>query len=191
MTLGSEPSDEELLEQLQRGDLEALEALYERYHRVLLALAYRVAADQQVAEEVVQEVFLAVWRRSSTYEPAQGKVRPWLFTIVRHRAIDRVRGRWQPNQRVDLDAALPDTDALEVWEHVDHSIRRERVRTELDLLPVDQRQVIELAYYGGRTLQQIADETQAPLGTIKSRLRLGLDKLRQALRDIAEGNGGS
>ena len=191
MTLRPDRSDEELLAQLQQGKLQALEVLYDRYHRLLLALAYRVIGDQQVAEEVVQEVFLAVWRRSATYRPARGKVRQWLLSISRNRAIDRVRGNLKPSQTVELDESLADLSAPEAWEYVDQSVQRERVRAELATLPAEQREVIELAYYGGLTLQQISDQTQVPLGTIKSRTRLAMDKLRQALRDLAEGSGGS
>ena len=191
MTLRPDRSDEELLAQLQQGKLQALEVLYDRYHRLLLALAYRVIGDQQVAEEVVQEVFLAVWRRSATYRPARGKVRQWLMSISRNRAIDRVRGNLKPSQTVELDESLADLSAPEAWEYVDQSVQRERVRAELATLPAEQREVIELAYYGGLTLQQISDQTQVPLGTIKSRTRLAMDKLRQALRDLAEGSGGS
>ena len=191
MTLRPDRSDEELLAQLQQGKLQALEVLYDRYHRLLLALAYRVIGDQQVAEEVVQEVFLAVWRRSATYRPARGKVRQWLLSISRNRAIDRVRGNLKPSQTVELDESLTDLSAPEAWEYVDQSVQRERVRAELATLPAEQREVIELAYYGGLTLQQISDQTQVPLGTIKSRTRLAMDKLRQALRDLAEGSGGS
>ncbi len=184
-------SDEELLAQLQQGKLQALELLYDRYHRLLLALAYRVVGDQQVAEEVVQEVFLAVWRRSASYQPGRGKVRQWLLSIVRNRAIDRVRGNLKPSQTAELDESLTDPSAPEAWEYVDQSLQRERVRAELATLPAQQREVIELAYYGGLTLQQISDQTQVPLGTIKSRTRLAMDKLRQALRDLAEGSMGS
>ena len=191
LTLRPDRNDEELLAQLQQGKLPALELLYDRYHRLLLALAYRVVADQQVAEEVVQEVFLAVWRRSATYHPGRGKVRQWLVSIARNRAIDRVRGNLKPSQTVELDESLTDPSAPEAWEYVDQSVQRERVRAELATLPAEQREVIELAYYGGLTLQQISDQTQVPLGTIKSRTRLAMDKLRQALRDLAEGNGGS
>ena len=191
MTLRPDCSDEELLAQLQQGKLQALEVLYDRYHRLLLALVYRVIGDQQVAEEVVQEVFLAVWRRSATYRPARGKVRQWLLSISRNRAIDRVRGNLKPSQTVELDESLTDLSAPEAWEYVDQSVQRERVRAELATLPAEQREVIELAYYGGLTLQQISDQTQVPLGTIKSRTRLAMDKLRQALRDLAEGSGGS
>ena len=184
-------SDEELLAQLQQGKLQALELLYDRYQRLLLALAYRVVGDQQVAEEVVQEVFLGVWRRSATYQPGRGKVRQWLLSIARNRAIDRLRGNLKPSQTAELDESLTDPSAPEAWEYVDQSVQRERVRAELATLPAEQREVIELAYYGGLTLQQISDQTQVPLGTIKSRTRLAMDKLRQALRDLAEGNGGS
>ncbi len=163
MTLGPDRSDEELLAQLQQGELPALEALYDRYHRLLLALAYRVVGDQQVAEEVVQEVFLAVWRRSATYQPGRAKVRQWLVSIVRNRAIDRVRGNLKASQTAELDESLTDPNAREAWEYVDQSVQRERVRTELATLPAAQREVIELAYYGGLTLKQISDQTLVTL----------------------------
>lgn len=187
----SERSDEELMALLGREDLTALEALYDRYHRLTLALAYRVLGDHGAAEDVVQETFLAAWRRASSYNPERGRVREWLLSVARHRAIDRLRGASNPGVTAELDETLADDRSPEVWEQVDHNLRRDRIRQVLGTLPLEQREVIELAYYGGLTHQEISKRTGAPLGTVKGRLRLVMEKLRHTLADLAPGAGGA
>lgn len=187
----TERSDEELLVLLGRDDLLALEALYDRYHRLTLALAYRVLGDREAAEDIVQETFLAVWRRASSYNHERGRVREWLLSVARHRAIDRLRGTSNPGSTLELDETLADERSPEVWEQVDTNLRRDRIRQALETLPGEQREVIELAYYGGLTHQEISERTGAPLGTVKGRLRLVMEKLRLTLADLAPGFGGS
>jgi RNA polymerase sigma factor (sigma-70 family) len=188
----TEPSDELLLERISRGDSDALGVLYDRYARIAIAVAYRVLGEHGVAEDVVQEAFLAVWRRVDSFDVSRGNVRSWLLTIVRNGAIDRRRGR---HARALQDTALDDvafrlaTGGEETFDTVASSVEAERVREALATLPPDQREAIELAYFGGLTHQEIAQRTGAPLGTIKGRMRLGLHKLRGSLEDLLPPNG--
>jgi RNA polymerase sigma-70 factor (ECF subfamily) len=181
----SECNDDELMPLLQRNDLGALETLYERHHRLALALARRVVGDQEAAEEVVQESFLAAWQRSATYRPERGRARDWLLSIVRHRAIDRIRRGPRPGQMTELDDTLVDRRTPEPWWEVDQRLRREGVLEVMERLPPAQREAIELAYYGGLTQQEIAERVGVPLGTVKGRMRLAMEKLRLGLAKLA------
>ena len=191
MTPLPERSDEELMALLQRNVSEALGDLYDRHHRLVLTLAYRIVGDRAAAEEVVQEAFLSVWRQARTYRSERGGVRTWLLSIARHRAIDRIRRVPKPGQVAALDDALIDRRLPEVWEQADENVRRDRVRQVLETLPSEQREVVELAYYGGLTQQEIAERMAVPLGTVKGRTRLAMDKLRLALADLTPELGGS
>ena len=188
------PADEALLARIAAGDSAALGELYDRYARVAIAVAYRVLGEHGAAEDVVQEAFLAVWRRVDSFDASRGNVRSWLLTIVRNGAVDRRRGR---HARALQDAALDDvafrlaTPDEETFETVASSVEAERVREALATLPPDQREAIELAYFGGLTHQEIAQRTGAPLGTIKGRMRLGLHKLRASLGDLLPPDGRS
>jgi RNA polymerase sigma-70 factor (ECF subfamily) len=181
------PSDDQLLAEIARGNAEALGALYDRYARLAIAVAYRVLGEHGAAEDTVQEAFLAVWRRVDSFDGARGTVRSWLLTIVRNGAVDRRRGR---HARAFQDATLDDvvfrlaTEDEETFNEVAASVEAERVRDALATLPPEQREAIELAYFGGLTHQEIAERTGAPLGTIKGRMRLGLHKLRSNLGDL-------
>lgn len=187
-----EPSDDVLLARIARGDSDALGVLYDRYARLAIAVAYRVLGEHGVAEDVVQEAFLAVWRRVDSFDASRGNARSWLLTIVRNGAIDRRRGR---HGRALQDAALDDvafrlaTGGEETFDTVASTVEAERVREALATLPPEQREAIELAYFGGLTHQEIAQRTGAPLGTIKGRMRLGLHKLRGSLEDLLPPNG--
>lgn len=172
-------SDGELLSAIVRRDPAALVALYDRYARLSFALAYRILDQAPLAEEVVQDAFMSVWQRADSFDQARGgNVRAWLLTIVHNRALDvrrRMFGKRLPP--VDLDevdylVSSPDPSA-EVLRNLD----RDRVRAAVAELPLEQRQAIELAYFDGLTHIEIAERTAAPLGTVKSRLRLGLQKL--------------
>jgi RNA polymerase sigma factor (sigma-70 family) len=184
---GAETTDESLLTRIAGGDSGALGELYDRYARIAIAVAYRVLGEHGAAEDVVQEAFLAVWRRVDSFDGRRGTVRSWLLTIVRNGAVDRRRGR---HARALQDAALDDvafrlaTPGEETFDTVATSVEAERVRDALATLPSDQREAIELAYFGGLTHQEIAQRTGAPLGTIKGRMRLGLHKLRGSLEDL-------
>jgi RNA polymerase sigma-70 factor (ECF subfamily) len=158
----------------------ALEALYEEYHRQALGLALRVLGNLGEAEEVVQEAFLAVWRSGHTYDPARGSTRTWILTLVRNRAIDVVRAR-QRRPVQPLDETFDPPDSADVPLQAALNVDAARVAEALYMLPPEQRAVIELAYSSGLSHTEIAARLSVPVGTVKGRIRLGLDRLRQAL----------
>jgi RNA polymerase sigma-70 factor (ECF subfamily) len=175
-------ADEELVGMLAASDVEAFELLYDRHGAAAYSLAYRIVGDRTLAEDVTQEAFLAVWRGSAGYSPERGSVRNWLLGIVHHRSIDAIRRslvheRRRAGERVlerEPDRALTDVEA----------VRRDEarsVRAALEALPRDQLRVIELAYFGGFTHAQIAELLDMPLGTVKGRMRLGLERMRREL----------
>jgi RNA polymerase sigma factor (sigma-70 family) len=174
------------------GDGSALEALYARYGRVSYALARRILADEQLAQDVVQEVFLTVWRDATRYDASRGNFSTWLLTMTHHKAVDAVRReealrrRRAPAGALDLtESAGPDVDD-EVWT----VLRRDRVRLALADLPDAQREALGLAYFGGYTQREIAKLTDTPLGTVKTRMLAGMSRLRDALaHPLGEGGG--
>ena len=181
----NEPSDEALLNAIAGGAVWAMESLYQRYSRILYSLAYRMVADHQVAEDLLQDAFLAVWRRATSYSPQTGAARSWLLSILHHRTIDYLRKvrRRSTIQEASLDEielhesfAYPDT-----WDEAWQSVKSSHVRAALMNIPTEQRLVIELAYFQGWTHTEIAEGTQIPLGTVKARMRLGLLHLKQIL----------
>src|SRR5438270_5755800 len=180
-------TDEELIAAICLGAEWALETLYTRYHRYAYALAYRILHESTGAEDVVQEVFLSIWRKATSYQKHHGSVYSWLQAIVHHRAIDRVRSaahrdhQWTPLQ-VEGEQDPPG-DQCEVWEQAWHHEQGELIRQVLEQLPSEQRQVIELAYFGGYTHAEIAEKANIPLGTVKGRMRLGLQKMKHLLRE--------
>jgi RNA polymerase sigma-70 factor (ECF subfamily) len=180
--------DREILGRLAAGDLAALEELYDRYRTLTYSIAYRITGDHDLAEDVLQEAFLGVWRKASTYVEGRASVKTWLVSIVHHRAIDVVRRR---RPTVDLPAAEgPAPSQLtqpDLWEDVSAGLDRDQVRAALGTIAHAQREAIELAYFGGLTQQEIAERTETPLGTVKSRMRLGLLAMRRALVDEAGG----
>ena len=181
----NEPSDEALLNAIAGGAVWAMDSLYQRYNRILYSLAYRMVADHQVAEDLLQDAFLSVWRRATTYSPQSGAARSWLISIMHHRTIDylrRVRRRSSireaPLEELELKESIAHPDA---WDSAWQSVKSSHVRAALMQIPTEQRMVIELAYFQGWTHSEIAAGTQIPLGTIKARMRLGLLHLRQVL----------
>ena len=181
----NEPSDEALLNAIAGGAVWAMDSLYQRYNRILYSLAYRMVADHQVAEDLLQDAFLAVWRRATTYSPQSGAARSWLISIMHHRTIDylrRVRRRSTiqeaPLEELELNESIAHPDA---WDSAWQSVKSSHVRAALMQIPTEQRMVIELAYFQGWTHSEIAAGTQIPLGTIKARMRLGLLHLKQVL----------
>jgi RNA polymerase sigma factor (sigma-70 family) len=180
-----QPSDEALLTALADGAAWALESLYQRYSQGLYSLAYRMVANQQVAEDLLQDAFLAVWRRAATYSPQTGTVRSWLFAILHHRTIDYLRrARCQSAiQKVPLDEVALDESftSPDTWDEAWQSVISSHVRAALMKIPIEQRLVIELAYFQGRTHAEIAEGMQIPLGTVKARIRLGLTHLKRVL----------
>jgi RNA polymerase sigma-70 factor, ECF subfamily len=175
-------SDEALLSLILSRDEHALSSLYDRYSRRLYQIALRITGDAHCAEEIIQDAFQSVWQRAAQFRPNTGSVQAWLNGIVRHRAIDEVRSRWYRarHTEVSLDA-LPDFQAVveRGWEHL--TILRDDVRAALAALPIKQRQVIELTFFVGLTSPEIAQSLDESVGTIKSRLRLGLEKMRETL----------
>ena len=174
--------DRELLQAIARQDADALVALFDRYNRLAFGLAYRILGDAFAAEEVVQDAFMSIWRNAASYDLARGTVRTWLLTIVRNRAIDQLRGRFGRSQSdVALDTVAPLLAASDLWDDVLVEIQAMDVRAALGALPEEQRVAIELAYFEGLTHVEIAERLGIPLGTVKSRLRLGLQKLHDLL----------
>ena len=172
-------TDEELVEAVARADEDALGELYDRFGRVAYGLAYKILQDATLAEDAVQEAFLQIWRGAGSYRPERAKASTWLLTFVHRRAVDLVR-REQRRRTVQLDA-LPEPSGSGADEEVVARSRREIVQDALRRLPAEQRQAIELAYYGGLTQSELAAQLDQPLGTIKSRMFTGLQRLRVLL----------
>ena len=179
-------ADEDLMQLLQRNDPRAFEVVYERHSGAAFSLAYRMVGRGNVAEDVVQEAFLSIWRSGARYERARGSVRTWVLGIVHHRAIDQLRRSSVHDKRRASDEGLE--ERLESGERTENEVaRREEaasIRSAMDTLPADQSHVIELAYFGGFTHTEIAGILEAPVGTVKGRMRLGLEKLRNQLRTL-------
>jgi RNA polymerase sigma-70 factor (ECF subfamily) len=185
-------SEAELMRQVAAGEIGGLEALYDRYHAMAYALALRITSETGLAEDVVQDSFLGVWRNAFRYTEPKGSVRGWLLAIVRHRAIDALRRQKSGVALSDeSDAILPAALTLpDPWPEVAGRLEAERVRRALTALPPAQREVIELAYFDGLTQREIAAQTRAPLGTVKSRMRLGLVAMRVQLAGESAGRPG-
>ncbi len=180
-------SDESLIARVAAGDTRAMEYLYTRYARVVYGLALKILANAELAEDVVQETFWRVWNRAATFQVGSGAFAAWLFGIARNLCIDELRRQQArpsaPGAGSDALAldAIPDPQASmdEVtWE----AERRRLITSALSELPADQRQVIELAYFGGLSQREIADRLNNPLGTVKTRVRLALQKLKTLLQ---------
>ena len=176
--------DEALLALVARSDNEALAALYDRYGRQAYALALRILRDPALAQDAVQDAFLAVWRTAPSYDPARGAPSTWLMTLVHRRAVDLVRREDRRRAAPRADAPVPAGDATD--EAVEVRDQRARVRLALDVLTPAEREALELAYYGGLSQSEIAERLGVPLGTVKSRMFAGLARLRDALGDRGE-----
>jgi RNA polymerase sigma-70 factor (ECF subfamily) len=178
----SDDADRAVLVRLANGELDALEELYDRYKTMAYSIAYRITNDATAAEDVVQDAFVGAWRNAARYVEGRGSVKTWLLAIVHHRAIDAVRRRRPTTELPDAD--LPPPEALrlpDVWADVSATLDADTVQSALATLSDVQREAIELAYFGGLTQQEIADRTATPLGTVKSRMRLGLLAMRRSL----------
>jgi RNA polymerase sigma-70 factor (ECF subfamily) len=176
-------ADEDVMQLVRRGDARAFEVIYERHSPAAFSLAYRMMGTRSGAEDVTQEAFLSMWRSGARFDRARGSVRTWVLGIVHHRAIDALRRATVHDRRRAGDEGIE--ERFEARERTDvEAARREEtgtVRHALDSLPSDQCQVIELAYFGGFTHTEIADMLDAPVGTVKGRMRLGLKKMRAQL----------
>ncbi|HEX6487719.1 MAG TPA: sigma-70 family RNA polymerase sigma factor [Candidatus Dormibacteraeota bacterium] len=178
-----EMSDQALAGALAGGEVAALGELYDRYGSLSFAVAVRVVGDPGRAEDVVQEAFLKVWRGAAGFDAARGSLRGWLLASVRNRAIDSLRGRGAHEQaelelRPEIEATGTGSDP---WREVSRSLERAAIQEALASLPSEQRQAIELAYYGGYSYAEIAEMSRVPLSTIKGRARLALEKLHSYL----------
>jgi RNA polymerase sigma-70 factor (ECF subfamily) len=184
---GTDVDDEEDLRRLAAGDGDAAARLYDRHARAVYSLALRIVNDEGDAEDVVQEVFAQAWRQAARYDASRGVVGAWLLMMTRSRAIDRLRSaRARPDSRAVDDPRVIDEMPAVLRDAPSRIIDAENARLAqraLAELPLLQRLVIELAYYEGLTQREIADRLEQPLGTVKSRLRLGLLKLRDALAE--------
>jgi RNA polymerase sigma-70 factor (ECF subfamily) len=182
-----QPDDASLIEQIARAQMDAFAELYDRYHRLVFSVAYAILGDRAVAEEVTLDVFVRVWQRAQTYQPERGKVSTWLVAITRHKAIDLLRWKKLRPESNSLDwdvSSLQNGFTLhDPEEQAELAQQRERVRQALAQLPADQRQALSLAYFRGYSQLQIAEALKEPLGTVKTRIRLGMQKLRELLKE--------
>jgi RNA polymerase sigma-70 factor (ECF subfamily) len=177
--------DETLIRLIARSQSDALGELYDRYSRLVFGMARNALGDQGLAEEITQDVFMRIWNKASTYQAAQGKVVSWIAGIARNRAIDVFR-----HQKPLLDGnslsleELPlfdPPDSLNVEQEIETKFKEQRVQQALFQLPKEQRDVLALAYFRGYTHEEAAEALGEPLGTVKTRIRLGMQKLRQIL----------
>jgi RNA polymerase sigma-70 factor (ECF subfamily) len=176
-------ADEELMELVAAGEVRAFEVVFDRHAGPAYSLAYRMCGRKALAEDIVQEAFLSLWRSGTGYDRARGSVRSWVLSAVHNRAVDALRrvgaksGRDVSDEGIAERLRAPDSTDVQV----ERRDQARRVRSALDELPADQRQVIELAYFGGLSHTQIAQMLELPPGTVKGRMRLGLSKMRSVL----------
>ncbi|HVR88011.1 MAG TPA: sigma-70 family RNA polymerase sigma factor [Candidatus Limnocylindria bacterium] len=174
------PTDDALMAALAAHELTALATLYDRYGRLAYALAYRILGESEGAEDVVHDAFISAWRGAASYRQERGKPRGWLLSIVHHRAVDILRRktafRPAPLEAAEQRPADDDTAAM-----AERNVEQQTVRQALQALPEAQRRTIELAYFGGYTHVELAELMGVPLGTVKGRMRIGLQKMRRAL----------
>lgn len=170
--------DAALVARLRSGDQAAMTALYDRYSSLVYAVALRVVGETGAAEDILQEVFLQLWRNPGAFDAARGRLAPWLAVIARHKAIDHLRGRRESADLEDVTLAL---DAR-LEEAADRTRAGEKVRGALAAMPAEQRRALELAFFQGLTHTEIAQQTGDPLGTVKTRIRTGLIQLRKAFQ---------
>ena len=172
------------------GDQSAMSALYDATNRLVYGLVLRILCDPGIAEEVMLDVYMQAWRQAASYDQQRGGPLAWLTTVARSRAIDRLRSGKQRQQREEpLESADNHSSPTNIEEEACASELRQRVRAALDLLSPEQREVIELAYYGGLSHSEVATRLAQPLGTVKTRTRLGMIKLREALKDVQDERG--
>lgn len=173
--------DVELLREAARGELSAISVVYDRFAGLLLSMAEKILTDRAMAEDLVHDVFLEVWRHAASYDPARGSVRTWMLVRLRSRALDRMRSA-RSRREVGSDDSEP-TSGLTELDREDPSLEPDRksIRRALAELPAEQRQVLELAYFQGLTSSEIAERMGSPLGTVKSRTAAAIAKLRSVM----------
>ncbi len=161
------------------GDAGAFAALYDRHSRAAFSLAYRMMGERQAAEDLAQEAFIKVWRSAGGYRVGRGSVRTWILSIVHNRGIDQLRSCASRRRTQDkVEASAPTSEPSEAFAETWKNTQREEVRDALQTLPQEQLQILELAYFSGYTHVEIAERLDLPLGTVKGRMRLGLQKIR-------------
>jgi RNA polymerase sigma-70 factor, ECF subfamily len=182
-------ADEEVMLLVQGGSPRAFELLYDRHGGAAFSLAYRMVGNRVMAEDISQEAFLSIWRSRLRYDLRRGSVRTWVLGIVHNRAIDALRRSLVHDRRRETAEGIEERQEAPERTEVEAARREEarNVRSALEALPEEQRRTIELAYFGGFSHSQIAELLDEPIGTIKGRMRLGLDKLRHQLADFAAG----
>jgi RNA polymerase sigma factor (sigma-70 family) len=178
--------DRALVARVTEGDGGALEALYARYGRACFGLARRILADEQFAQDVVQEVFLTVWRDAHRFDASRGGFSTWLLSMTHHKAVDAVRREENLRKRRTTAEILEDreVDGPQVHDEVWSTLRRERVRAAMQTLPDPQKEALTLAYFGGYTQREIAGITNTPLGTVKTRMLAGMKRLKSGLEGL-------
>lgn len=181
--------DASLVALVMQQDGAALEVIYSRYGRACYALSRRIVADDSLAQDVVQDVFLALWRGAGRYDASRGGFSTWLLSLTHHKAVDLVRREENlRKRRTTMDTLdLRESTRPGVYEEAWTSLRQERVRTALKTLPLPQREALSLAYFGGYTQREIAGLTSTPLGTVKTRMLAGMRRLRSQLAGIEDG----
>lgn len=180
--------DGQLVALVAQRDAGALEALYDRFGKVAYSLARRILADETMAQDVVQEVFLSLWRDASRFDPAKGSVSTYLLSMTHHRAVDAVRREENLRRHRTTDEVLEfeASQQDDVEAQVEAGERRAQVRGALGQLPAPQREALLLAYFGGYTQREVATLVGVPLGTVKTRMAAGMRKLKDALRDTGQ-----
>ena len=179
----ADQDDAALMRLIAQGQSDALAELYDRYHRLVFAVALAVVGDQGTAGEIMVDVFTRAWQRAGSYRAEQAKVTTWLTAVTRHHAIDVLRRQSArpEGHLVRWDEMTPPAEANDLEARVELSLQRERVRLAVAQLPADQQEVLGLAYFKGYSHQQIAEQLRQPLGTVKTRIRLAMQKLRYLL----------
>ncbi|MBA2690973.1 MAG: sigma-70 family RNA polymerase sigma factor [Rubrobacter sp.] len=181
-------ADEDLISMVGDEDPDAFAALYDRHSRAAYSLGYRIMGQRQTAEDLVQEVFLKVWRSAGSYRAERGSVRTWILSIVHHRGIDQLRATASRQRTKDrFEASAEKSQPSEAFAETWRNSQRDQVREALKTLPEEQLKILELAYFSGYTHVEISELMDIPLGTVKGRMRLGLKKMRDYFdsRDVA------
>lgn len=176
-------SDVELAALLREQPAAGIATLYDRYGRLVFSMALRIVNDRGAAEEITQDVFMRCWRNVGRYQPSQGSLVAWLLSIAHNRAIDELRSRRGKDARRELSNELLQPQAM-LDSGYDEALLRSEVQQALHGLPPAQREVVELVFWGSLTRREVAEQLQLPLGTVHTRLRLGMDKLRESLRRL-------
>ncbi|NOK62165.1 MAG: hypothetical protein GFH27_549321n153 [Chloroflexi bacterium AL-W] len=174
-------NDQQLMALVAEQPTVAIAALYDRYGNYVLSVALRMVGDRNVAEEITQDVFLGCWRNAASYNPQRASVLTWLLRITHNRSIDELRSRRHQNRKRETNWEYAPQDMLASAQSMDVVLTQSQIRDALDTLPHNQREAVEMLYFGGLSRKEVADKLSTPLGTINTRLRLAMDKLRSML----------